>query len=356
MRAGFTLSIIFHALVVLATLSSLPHLSRTTPAGGSAIAVDLVMESSRQIDARTRTVIEPGNPIAEEVEEAAGAPEQFDVAEPEAVAQAAPDPVEPTETIEVTDLPQTILPQQVTTAEPEPLEDAVVIAALPPRLGDVVRTQAPEPEDLTPAPPEQLDAAEPEVTRPEVQEPETVVAQEVQPDVPQVKDVPPSTPVPREKPIELAARIAKEEEAKVATKSAKREDKPPKKKFNVADIGRAIQGGNSGSGRGTPLSRGETGHLEATISKCWKEDKSMPSRIRNKLAVQVRVNFLESGKLKGKPTVMTARPRGNKYTNAAVRSILTGLSRCDLSRLLPKDKFDAWNTMVVTFGKGGARL
>ena len=82
----------------------------------------------------------------------------------------------------------------------------------------------------------------------------------------------------------------------------------------------------------------------------------MPANIRSRLAVKVRINFMQSGKLKGPPAVMTAKPRGNKYTQAAVRSILTGLRRCDLSRLLPRDKFDTWKSMVVTFGKGGARL
>lgn len=230
----------------------------------------------------------------------------------------------------------------------------------------------PEPEVVEVAPPEPAPAPEAEVTPPKP-EPEQVVAATptvTTPSTPTSPQIDTSSPEPQPDPVEPPAEeevVAEEEPDVPAPKVA---PPPPRKPTNVAAAKKAERLAREAAKK---PETGATKTAEApkstgtskTVGKVSFRDRealrvgiksyfSPPQGLRNadNLAVTIRVELNEAGKIVGKPVVR--RPSGrldaqqSALKSAGVRALRKSAARGVFSRL-PKDKYARWRLIDVTF-------
>lgn len=227
----------------------------------------------------------------------------------------------------------------------------------------------PEPEVVEVAPPEPAPAPEAEVSPPKP-EPEQVIAAAPTVTTPTSPQIDTSSPEPEPDPVEPPAEeeVAAENDPEVP--APKVAPPPPRKPTNVAEAKKAerlareaAKKPESGATKTAkaPVSTGTS----KTVGKVSFRDRealrvgikshfSPPQGLRNAddLAVTIRVNLDEAGKIIGKPDVR--RPSGRldaQHTalmRAGMRALVKSAARGVFSRL-PKDKYARWRLIDVTF-------
>lgn len=230
----------------------------------------------------------------------------------------------------------------------------------------------PEPEVAEVAPPEPAPAPEAEVAPPKPEpEPEVAAAPTVSaPTAPTTPQIDTSSPEPEPEPEEPPAEEVVVTENDPDIPAPKVAPPPPRKPTSVADAKKAERLAREAAKK---PETGATKTAEApkstgtskTVGKVSFRDRealrvgiksyfSPPQGLRNadQLAVTIRVELNQAGKIVGKPEVR--RPRGrldaqqNALMRAGMRALVKSAARGVFARL-PKDKYARWRLIDVTF-------
>lgn len=240
---------------------------------------------------------------------------------------------------------------EVDTSAPEPEPEPEVVEVAPPEPAP-----APEAEVSPPKPePERVAAAAPAVTTPET------------PTSPQIDT---SSPEPQPEPVEPPAEEEVVTENDPEVPAPKVAPPPPRKPSNVAEAKKAERLAREAakkpeSGAKQTAEAPKSTGTSKTVGKVSFRDRealrvgiksyfSPPQGLRNadNLAVTIRVELNEAGKIVGKPVVRrpTGRldPQQSALMRAGMRALGKSAARGVFARL-PKDKFARWRLIDVTF-------
>lgn len=230
----------------------------------------------------------------------------------------------------------------------------------------------PEPEVVDVAPPEPAPAPEAEVTPPKP-EPEQVVAAApavTTPKTPTSPQIDTSSPEPEPEPVEPPAEEEVVTDNVPEVPAPKVTPPPPRKPSNVAEAKKAerlareaAKKPESGATKtaeaprstGTSKTAGKVSFRDREALRVGiKSYFSPPQGLRNAddLAVTIRVELSEAGKIIGKPVVRRPSGRLDAQHNALMRAGTRALVKSAASGVfarLPKDKFASWRLIDVTF-------
>lgn len=255
-------------------------------------------------------------------------------------------------------------------AEPEPVpatEAAPTPAAKQPVKPDPVKEEPkPQPQPVNkpepkpaPEPQEQTAAIDPEMSKPDA----ISQAIEAQPPVEESVALPTSAPAPESRPRPAEAQTAKAPERKASEKPAKEAASKPKSDSSeesvedkIATLLNKEKPSGGGAKRSTDaaalggkkktgekLTNSEMGALSDQLGRCW----AIPAGAEGGegMRVSVRFNVSASGKLEGRPEILSSS--GNRpFDESAVRAV----QKCDRDGLvLPAGKADIWSEVIVNF-------
>lgn len=327
MRAGFTVSVIAHAVLLFLALVGLQLSRPLEPQQVESIAVDIIPLSefaniragslnSEVVETPTPSIVESPEPA--QLAERTGNTEE-DQAKPQEADTPTPAPTEQT------------APTPVPEPEPQPLPDA---------------TPQPEPQPVPEPTPEPEPAPQPEP----VPTPEPAPEPEPEPQ-PVEEQSQPVTPASRPTNIQQQ----RQEYARQQEQARQQQAQQQSAVVNTEETRGATtgQGGQqslgSNQGQSATLTRSEQDALAAQMRSCWR---LLPGEIESGIEVRLLVSLNQDGSVAGTPVVIEAptSSMGGSIARAAQRAVL----QCGPYRL-PAGKYAEWKQVDVTFRAGDLR-
>ncbi|MCB9994521.1 MAG: hypothetical protein H6873_12805 [Hyphomicrobiaceae bacterium] len=321
MRAGFTVSVIAHAVLLFFALIGLQLSQPLEPEQVESIAVDIIPLSefaNIRAGSLTSEVIETQAPsIVDSPEPAQLAERTGNTQEDQATPQEADTPTPaPTEQTAPTPAPE---------PEPQPLPDV---------------TPQPEPQPVPEPQPEPQPAPQPEPA------PTPEPTPEPQPEPQPVEEQPqPVTPAAR--PTNIAQK--RQQFAQQQEQARQQQAQQQSAVVNTEETRGGVtgEGGQqslgSNTGQSATLTRAEEDALAAQMRSCWR---LLPGEIESGIEVRLLVNLNQDGSVAGTPSIAEApnSSMGGSIARAAQRAVM----QCGPYRL-PAAKYAEWKQVDVTF-------
>jgi outer membrane biosynthesis protein TonB len=292
MRAGLTVSVIFHVVLIAWGIVTLPSLRTLDASQVESVPVDFIpVDKATDLDKGVKTAELSEKRVQDKPAEK--------VAETPPPPQPRPEP------------PPIPAPAPEPQAEPEPL---------PPE---------PAQEQAQPAPPPPAPTPDPT------------------PPPPKVAEAPKEAPVPKPRPHRPAPRLAQAQvkqtsDAAPDEMAALIDKSEPTGSTNINDEP-ATAGGNI-SNPDAKMTADEMAALRERMKSCWNPPQGATSHLELRTVVRVELN--EDGSLAGVPQVLEAP--GGTYSQSAPESVVRAIRRCE-PYSLPADKYDAWREIEITF-------